>query len=292
MNRPWRDEWQLNLDSGAHLRVREWGNPEGPLIVFHHGTPSSSVAVPGGWDAAARNDALICSFDRPGYGGSPRQAGRMVSSAAGWSAAVADALGRSEFAVIGTSGGGPHAAAAAAALPERVTALGLIVSLGPLHIPHATIPDMMAETEDEIAASRAGELALRHLIDDLGGADDALDQWMALLPASDQEVLARTEVQHEESVEHAEWSANGVDGWVDDDLALFATDWGFDPSHIGTPTFVLYGESDVLVPPSHARLWQSVVPGARCEGIPHGGHWLRDHEPRVLDWVESLTPRR
>ncbi|MCG4834181.1 hypothetical protein, partial [Mediterraneibacter faecis] len=54
------------LDDGTHrIRVREWGDPDGPLIVSHHGTPSSSAAVPGGWRGAADAGVRLLSFDRP-----------------------------------------------------------------------------------------------------------------------------------------------------------------------------------------------------------------------------------
>lgn len=285
MKAPWRAEWRMSLTSGGSLLVREWGDPDGPLVVFHHGTPSSSIAVPGGWDSAARGGARLCSFDRPGYGGSDRQAGRAVADAAEWTVAVADAVGRERFAVVGTSGGGPHAAAAAACAPGRVAALGLIVSLGPYPSPDAVVPGMLAETEDEICAARQGEHALRAMISSLGGVDEALDGWMALLPPSDAEVLSRPEVQREEGVEHDEWSVMGIDGWVDDDLALFARPWGFAVETIRAPTMVLFGGADVLVPPAHAHAWGRALPHAAAQEVAGGGHWLRDHEAGVVDWL-------
>ncbi len=45
--------------------------------------------------------------------------------------AIADALDLDRFAVLGRSGGGPHALACAALLPDRVTRAGVLVSLAP-----------------------------------------------------------------------------------------------------------------------------------------------------------------
>jgi pimeloyl-ACP methyl ester carboxylesterase len=56
------------------------------------------------------------------YGGSTPHPGRDVASAAADVASIADALGIGRFAVMGDSGGGPHALACAAVLPERVLA--------------------------------------------------------------------------------------------------------------------------------------------------------------------------
>jgi pimeloyl-ACP methyl ester carboxylesterase len=63
------------------------------------------------------------SHDRPGYGGSTPHPGRDVASAAADVASIADALGIDQFAVMGDSGGGPHALACAAVLPGRVLAM-------------------------------------------------------------------------------------------------------------------------------------------------------------------------
>jgi pimeloyl-ACP methyl ester carboxylesterase len=55
------------------------------------------------------------SYDRPGYMSSTARPGRDKASVAADAAAVADALGIGEFAVLGHSGGGSHALACGAA---------------------------------------------------------------------------------------------------------------------------------------------------------------------------------
>ena len=44
---------------------------------------------------------------------------------------IARALGIDDFAVVGRSGGGPHALAVAALQPERVSSVAVLVSLAP-----------------------------------------------------------------------------------------------------------------------------------------------------------------
>jgi pimeloyl-ACP methyl ester carboxylesterase len=63
------------------------------------------------------------SYDRPGYMSSTARPGRDKASVAADAAAVADALGIGEFAVLGHSGGGSHALACGALLPGRVKAV-------------------------------------------------------------------------------------------------------------------------------------------------------------------------
>ena len=45
--------------------------------------------------------------------------------------AIADAYGLKKFAVVGRSGGGPHALACAALLPERTTRAAVLVGIAP-----------------------------------------------------------------------------------------------------------------------------------------------------------------
>ena len=63
----------------------------------------------------------LISFDRPGYGESDRLEARRVADAAADVLTIADAYGLDKFAVVGRSGGGPHALACAALVPERLT---------------------------------------------------------------------------------------------------------------------------------------------------------------------------
>jgi pimeloyl-ACP methyl ester carboxylesterase len=65
--------------------------------------------------------ACLFSYDRPGYGGSDRKAGRRIVDVVNDVSVVADAVGIVRFAVAGRSGGAPHALACAALLPDRVT---------------------------------------------------------------------------------------------------------------------------------------------------------------------------
>ena len=90
--------------------------------MWHHGTPGTGAPPEPLFAAADARGIRWVSYDRPGYGGSTPHPGRDVVSAAADVAGVADALGIDRFAVMGVSGGGPHALACAAALPGRVLA--------------------------------------------------------------------------------------------------------------------------------------------------------------------------
>ena len=70
--------------------------------------------------------------DRPGYAKSTRRRGRSVVDDVDDVVLVADHLGVGRFGVSGGSGGGPHAPACAAQLPDRVVGAAVAVSPAPV----------------------------------------------------------------------------------------------------------------------------------------------------------------
>src|SRR5918912_2148248 len=127
-------ETDLELADGRTLHAYDTGadGAAGRLAVFwHHGTPNIGAPPEPLFEAADRLGIRWVSYDRPGYGGSTPSPSRDVASAAADVAAVADALGIERFAVMGHSGGGPHALACGALLPERVLAVVSVAGLAP-----------------------------------------------------------------------------------------------------------------------------------------------------------------
>jgi pimeloyl-ACP methyl ester carboxylesterase len=118
-------ETDLALGDGRTLHVYDTGTGDGTIglaVFWQHGTPSTGAPPEPLFAAAAERGIRWVSHDRPGYGGSTPHPGRDVASAAANVASIADALGIDRFAVMGASGGGPHALACAAVWPGRVLA--------------------------------------------------------------------------------------------------------------------------------------------------------------------------
>ena len=225
-----------------------------------------------------------------GYGGSDRHPGRSVADCVADVAAVADALGLGRFAVMGTSGGGPHSLAVAALLDERVTRAICNVGVAPFDaFGEGWFAGMDPANVEEFGWALAGETRLTAELEresarmgEVTAADPSaiLDQFD--LAPSDKEVLAREDFAQMLRESVLEETRNGVWGWVDDDIA-FITPWGFDLSTITIPVQVRYGTSDVLVPAAHGEWIAGAVPGAdvRSSGLGHLG------DPDA-DLVESL----
>src|SRR5205823_8781967 len=119
----------VDLPDGRTLAYAEWGDPAGRPIVTCHGTPGCRLNRHPNQDLVRSTGARVIAFDRPGYGRSTRNAGRRVVDVVPDVVALVDHLGLDEFAVVGGSGGGPHALAVAASMPDRVTRVGCIVGV-------------------------------------------------------------------------------------------------------------------------------------------------------------------
>lgn len=114
----------LTLPDGRSLGYAEYGPPDGDPLVFCHGTPGSRYSRHPDASLLEKHDIREVVLERPGYGRSAYQPGRELLD---WPQDVreaADQLGFGQFAVAGFSGGGPHALACAARLPEQVTSVG------------------------------------------------------------------------------------------------------------------------------------------------------------------------
>jgi len=114
----------VHVPEGRVLDVWEGGRPDGVPIVFHHGTPSGRLQAVLGAKAAHRHGVRLVSFNRPGYGRSTDSPPSLASVGLD-TLHVMEALGITDFAVLGVPGGGPYALATGLADPERVRAVGV-----------------------------------------------------------------------------------------------------------------------------------------------------------------------
>ena len=126
-------ELDLKLGDGRILHVYDTRADDGGRlpVLWHHGTPNIGSPPAPLFPAAERLGLRWVSYDRPGYGGSTPDPGRDLGSAADLASIVADALGIDRFAVMGHSGGGSHALACGALLPDRVLGVVSIAGLAP-----------------------------------------------------------------------------------------------------------------------------------------------------------------
>jgi pimeloyl-ACP methyl ester carboxylesterase len=109
------------------------------------------------------------------------------------------------------------------------------------------------------------------------------DEWG--LSDSDRAELARPERHHVIRSAVREAFRTGIWGWVDDDLCITAP-WGFDVGEIRVPTQVVYGLTDVLVPPAHGEWLARHVPGAETVAHETLGHLpSSDLIAEIVTWL-------
>jgi pimeloyl-ACP methyl ester carboxylesterase len=121
----------LELSDGRSLEYQVSGPEGGRVVLFHHGTPGSAHQMEFSTEAVHRHGWRLVTVSRPGSARSTRLPGRTVADVVPDAVAVLDALGVGRFVVAGASGGGPHALACAALLPDRVDAAQAICSAAP-----------------------------------------------------------------------------------------------------------------------------------------------------------------
>jgi pimeloyl-ACP methyl ester carboxylesterase len=264
---------RISVTDGRSLTVYEDGDPDGRPVVYHHGTPGSHVLYAGWLTPGVR----LIGYDRAGYGGSDRDAGRDVAAVAGDVAALADALGVERFATWGVSGGGPHALATAALLGDRVVAAATLAGVAPADAPELDFMAGMGEDNvQEFEAAFAGEDRLRPLIEAmaagmLGANPEQLVEAIRSVVSPPDVAALRGELGDWLVQSVRQGIRDRVDGWVDDDLA-FVKPWGFDPASITVPLQIWQGEQDLMVPPAHGRWLAARLPDADPRISADDGH--------------------
>jgi pimeloyl-ACP methyl ester carboxylesterase len=280
---------------GRTLTFAEWGDPDGFPVFFLHGTPNSRFARHYDESKYVEAGARVITYDRSGYGGSDRHRGRRVVDCVGDVAAIADTLGIDRFAAMGASGGGPHALAVAAGLPERVTRAACNVGPAPFDVADFDWFEGMdpLNVQEFEWALQGEEVLLPELRREAGeilesvAADPAKilgDEWG--LSDADRAELARPERHDVIRQDVSEAFRTGVWGWVDDDLCLVGP-WGFDVGKLRIPTRVTYGLTDVLVPALHGQWLARHVPGAEEVAEERLGHL--SHPDLVTERFEWLV---
>ena len=119
----------------------------------------------------------------------------------------------------------------------------------------------------------------------LHDATEAFGAMMSDAPNEDRDVLADPEAQRSLVVSLGEALAGGVDGWVDETIALLG-DWAdIDPERITTPITWYHGRGDRNCPFTAAvRLVDRIPNGQLIEWPNDAGHLhAHHHDAAILD---------
>lgn len=248
----------MELRDGRRLAYRQWGPADGLPVLGFGGTPHSGLDGLGR-EAAEASAVRLVVVERPGYGHSDFQPDRTLLDWPRDVAQLADELALEQFAVFGMSGGGPHAAACAYALQERVSALGLVSSPGPVwdrpelrfSLPVHRQPLVDVAAGDPAAAAQALLEDCRRRLADEPWPDDGVRP--------------------------------SAEGYARDLFLLFVSPWGFAPEQIAVPTRIWHGDRDPAVPLAVAEFFNRTIPESSLRVLTGEGHLLfKAHADEIL----------
>jgi pimeloyl-ACP methyl ester carboxylesterase len=238
---------------------------------------------------AVAHGLRLISYDRPGYGDSTAAAGRVIADSAEDVRAICEALALEAVATWGISGGGPHALACAALLPDIVKVAAVFSSLAPRDAEGLdwlagfsgdALEEVRLMLSDEAASRAQFEQACAELV---GSTPDVLAQQWAGPDADADELAALTD----DAVSMQLAVRPGIDGSWNDCFAQLQP-WGFDLGQIAVPGRLMHGENDTAVPVSHGRWLAEHIPGVDATFYPGESHVLKAaHRDEADEWLAA-----
>jgi pimeloyl-ACP methyl ester carboxylesterase len=278
----------LRLRDGRRLAYAEHGDPHGAPLVFLHGYTASRLTRHPDDSIAATAGIRLITVDRPGCGASDLQPRRTLLDWPADLAQLADTLGLERFAVLGHSAGGPYALACARALPDRISATGVVSGFAPFDGPRATDgmrPDMarfigLLRRVPWLARPITASLPRQYARD----PDRAFArQFGKGLPPSDERELAREEIRANILASAVESTRGGGRGLARELQITFALSWGFTPAEVTVPVALHYGDADPLTPRHMGARLHAELPRSTLTVHPGEGHMVY-----ITHWREIL----
>jgi pimeloyl-ACP methyl ester carboxylesterase len=269
-------ELDVRLRDGRTLHVYDAGDPEGNVLVEHHGTPGAGISYPPDLELARERGLRIIAYDRAGYGSSTPNPGRSVADVVPDIEDALDRLGIERYASLGASGGCPHSFACGAR-SERCIAAAAIAS--PTPYPSEGLDWLAGMGEQNVEefglAIEGADAVVPHIEREAAEFAKATPEQIrevlvTLLPPVDAAVLTGERAEHAKRV-FDRATAEGVAGWRDDDLA-FVEPWGFELDEIRVPTLLWQGVQDKMVPAAHGRWLAQRIPGVEAHISEEDGH--------------------
>jgi len=232
-------------------------DPALPTIAFIHGAGMDHTvwALQTRW--FAHHGRSVLAIDFPAHGRSAGPALESIAAMAEWTAALIEAAGLKNAALVGHSMGGLVAIETAARFPDKVRALGLcgVAAEMPVH------PEMLE-------SAKADTLKVQELMT-FWGMGNALHKGGMVSPGLwlRRESLAVLS-GNRAGVIHADLAACNA---YKDALARAAA--------IRCPTVLVLGDGDLMTPAAKAKPLAAAIAGSRTVVIANSGHFMMVERP-------------
>jgi pimeloyl-ACP methyl ester carboxylesterase len=234
-------------------------------------------------EIAKRLNIRIIAPDRPGFGLSDLKPGRSMSD---WSSDVlelADTLKIDRFAVFGHSGGGPFAIVCAHNIPNRLTKVAAVSSLGPHNLPAEAKSTFDLLPRSYVINSRILAWTANAYLR-LSGRFGYSSRVLSLAAVPSGTVLAAPP----ELTQFLNGLGDGASRprrygavW---EIFLYSQPWGIRLQDIPVEVQLWHGESDSVVPPPLMRFVARSIPNCRARFLPSEDHFAvtRNHMADIL----------
>lgn len=258
-----------DLPGGVRLHYRDEGASDGPALVLVHGY-AASLQTWEPWVARLGEQHRIISIDLPGHGLTRAPAGydASIEGYCDLLAAFAEAQQLDHFALAGNSMGGNVAWEYALAHPAQVDALILVDSAG-----------WPATNEEQEQQPLIFNL-LRNPI--AGPLLRNLDNTQLTRQALETSFVDQTRITDQMVSRYVDASRAPGHREILLDLMLtrhsrnFATPERLAP--FTTPTLIIWGDQDKVIPPRHAELFRNAIAGSEVLMLENVGHVPQEEE--------------
>jgi pimeloyl-ACP methyl ester carboxylesterase len=270
-------EGNIAVGDDRQLGFAEFGDPQGRAVFWLHGTPGARRQIP--TDArvyAEENHVRLIGVDRPGIGSSTPYQYDTVVAFADDLRTMADTLGIDKMAVIGLSGGGPYTLGCAAAMPDRVVAVGVLGGVAPTKGPDAItggvmtlgllVAPLLAVAGLPIRLAAVGFIRVIRPV-----AEPALYVYARVSPEADRRLLVRPEFKAMFLDDLLNGSRKQLAAPFAD-VVVFARDWGFRLDQVKVPVRWWHGDRDHIVPFAHGQHVVDRLPDAELYHLPGESH--------------------
>jgi pimeloyl-ACP methyl ester carboxylesterase len=270
----------IRTPDGRDLAYVEFGNHDAPLVIHHHGGPSSRLEGRLLASAATGNGLRLLSVDRPGNGRSSPQKDRTYEGWADDLLTIADALGYPQFGVSAWSEGGPWALAAAAYIdPGRLRHVAYLAGAA-----YGAFGDNSAAKYLNKVDALGGQLAIRHhmtfhLMYDLLQLDAVyfrksyIKTIQKMANERDAALFDNPAIAEAFADASAECFAQGSSALVQD-AELIYRKWSFDVTKIERPVHMWQGTEDHFAPCPVNQEVEERMPGAVWHPIEGEDHFM------------------
>jgi len=268
-----KTDGRIRLRDGRQLGFAEYGDPYGSPLFYFHGFPGSRFEVMPLDEIFLRLGIRVLAPDRPGIGLSTF---RKDFSFFGWPDDVcelADAVGATDFGVVGVSGGGPFSLACARRIPERLTTVTIVGGLGPMGDP-MTQTGMKEKNLKAFEMARRSPWKLRivYFLARFVDLRKAQEKSLANMPEPDRLVMEKPEMRRMVALDTAAAMSQGGRGLAQHSR-MYAGDWGFNLEEIEKEVQLWQGESDINVPPAMGHYQAEHLRRCVPHFIPGEGHY-------------------